>query len=123
MPDINDFFPSKYIKAADLKGNRVKVTISHVTGETMRGETKPKPILYFIGKDRGLVLNPTNAKKIAELAATDDYSLWGGLEIKLYPSTTEYKGEETACIRIEGIPGAKPTGEPMPSAGENEVPF
>ena len=123
MPSIDTAFPSKYVRASDLGSTKVKVTISHLKLEDVGGDGERKPVLYFNGKEKGFVLNRTNANKLSELAGTDDYSLWGGLEVKLYATTTEYKGKETPCIRIEGIPGAKPSGEPMPSADENEVPF
>ena len=52
---ISAAFPSNYIKAADLQGRNVKVKIDRIEMEEVGGE--PKPSLYFLGKDKGMVLN------------------------------------------------------------------
>jgi hypothetical protein len=74
MSNINDAFPSKYLKANDLKGNRVTVTMSHVDYETIAEERKA--VLFFRGKEKGLVLNKTNASMIVELTGTTETDDW-----------------------------------------------
>ena len=59
MVNINDEFPSKYLKAADLQGNVAKVQIGNVTSEQIGSDRKL--IMYFAGKQKGMVLNKTNA--------------------------------------------------------------
>lgn len=96
--NINAAFPGTYLKAGDLQGRRVTVTMSHVNIEELGGEHKP--VLYFEGKERGLVLNKTNANIIAELHGpeTDD---WVGHKITIYPARVEFQGKIVDAIRVD----------------------
>ena len=125
MPSIHTAFPSSYVRAADLGSKRVTVTISHLKLEDVGGDGERKPVLYFQGKEKGLVLNKTNANSVIEIAGTDDYGKWGGTQIILYAAKTEFKGKQVDCIRIDA-PADKRKPEPEPDgmdADENEVPF
>jgi hypothetical protein len=116
---INDAFPSTYLKAADLGGKRVQVIIDKCVMEDIGGEHKP--IVKFQGKDRGLVVNKTNASTIAEIAGTDETDDWKGVKIVLYPTKTEFQGKRVDCIRIDYPTGAV---APKPVVEEDDsVPF
>ena len=104
--NINDAFPSKYIKASDLNGKKVPLTISHVVYEDLNGEQKP--IIYFDGKEKGLVMNKTNAQHIASKYSPET-DVWKGHEIILYPTQTQFNNQMVDTIRIE---------LPMPQADE-----
>src|SRR5262252_5658132 len=53
--NIQQAFPSKFLKVADLAGNRPVVTIAHVTMEEIGDDSRgPRPVCYFIGKEKGL---------------------------------------------------------------------
>lgn len=102
MSDIMNMFPSKYLKASDLEGRSVTVTISHIKMEDIsRGDEKP--VLYFQGKTKGLVLNVTNAKKIAGLHGRDSNN-WKGAEIALYETEVEFQGDTVPAIRVRAAP-------------------
>jgi alanyl-tRNA synthetase len=62
--NINDAFPSTFLKAYDLQGKTPTVTIDRVEFQQVRsgrtGTTDTKPIVYFTGKGKGLLLNKTN---------------------------------------------------------------
>ncbi len=63
---ISKAFPSKYLKTSDLpEGQDVRVVIDDVRLELMEQTGEEKPVVYFRGKDAGLVLNVTNANAIA----------------------------------------------------------
>lgn len=96
--NINNAFPSTYLKAADLQGKSVNIAIERVQFEELGGEHKL--IVYFIGSDRGLVLNKTNANIIAEMHGpeTDD---WHGKKITLYPARVEFQGKIVDAIRVK----------------------
>ena len=96
---IGAAFPGQYLKAADLEGKRVRVVIERVDMEDIGGETKP--VLHFRGKSRGVVLNKTNASAIWGINGSDDMDDWGGTEIVLYPSKTDFQGKRVDCIRID----------------------
>jgi hypothetical protein len=57
---ISEEFPSQYLKASDLGGRDIRVTMGRVEREKIG--TDNKLVLYFKGKDKGLVLNKTNAR-------------------------------------------------------------
>lgn len=94
---ISAAFPSQYLKSADLQGRRVKVTMSHVNMEDVGGD--PKPILYFIGKEKGLVLNKTNANNIAMIYG-DDTDAWSGQTIELVEAMVDFQGRTVPAIRV-----------------------
>lgn len=99
--NINDSFPSNYIKHSDLQGGIVKVTMSHVTIEELgSGDDKnTKPILFFEGRSKGLALNKTNSHVIADAYGTETDG-WAGQVLELYPDKTQYKGDVVDCIRV-----------------------
>ncbi len=119
-----DAFPGNYLKADDLKGNRVLVTIEHVKQETVGDDHKL--LVTFVGKDRGLVLNKTNCNRIIGIAGTDETDDWGGKQIVLYPTETEYQGKTVPCIRVDKpaagyAPAAPPP--PPPELNADDIPF
>jgi hypothetical protein len=114
---ISSAFPSKYVKAADLQGKQATVVISHVTME-MIGDDE-RPILYFGGKEKGLVLNKTNANTIANVFG-DDTEDWRGGEIVLFETTVDFQGKSMPAIRCR-VPPRKP--EPKTPETDDEIPF
>lgn len=92
-------FPSKYVAAADLMGQDVSVTIAKIITEEV-GQTKDvRPILFFSGHQKGMVLNATNAKRIVRMYG-EDTDGWIGKTITLYESETEFQGDTVPCIRV-----------------------
>ena len=94
---ISEAFPSNYIKAADLKDQQVRVVMDRVQLEDVGDETKP--VLYFQGKEKGMVLNKTNSNNIA-LIYGDDTEDWKGKELILYPTMVDYQGRSVPAIRV-----------------------
>lgn len=114
---ISGAFPSRYLRAADLQGKQAAVVMSHVTMETIGDDERP--VLYFKGKDKGLVLNKTNANTIADMFG-DDTQDWRDGEILLFETSVEFQGKIMAGIRCR-IPPRKP--EPKPPEIDGEIPF
>ena len=56
---------SNDLKAADFKGQNLKVVISAVETRTYPAKDKQpevtKPVLFFVGKEKQVVVSPTNA--------------------------------------------------------------
>lgn len=98
---ISSAFPSDYLKASDLQGRAVTVTLSRVTMGEIGGDLKP--ILYFQNKEKGMVLNKTNANKISEIFG-DDTDTWEGGEVTLYEAMVEFQGKTVPAIRIRMPP-------------------
>ena len=67
--NINDAFPSNYVKCGDLQGRDVTVTIDKVVMEKLGDDDKP--VIYFRGTPKGLALNKTNASRIGSMLGLD----------------------------------------------------
>lgn len=125
--NINDAFPSNYLKASDLGEAQPVVTIERVEMEPVGRTKEMKPVVYFAGKQKGMVLNKTNSKKIAEIASSPDTDDWAGVAVKLYATEVDFQGETVEAIRIKSATAAKP--KPKPAAvpeydiNDSEVPF
>jgi hypothetical protein len=106
VANINDAFPSNYLKASDLNGQQPVVTIDRVGFEAVGREKEMKPVLYFVGKEKGMVLNKTNGKNIAGLVGSFETNDWAGMRIRLYATHVEFNGETVETIRIKAAPPA-----------------
>jgi hypothetical protein len=94
---VSEAFPSKYISAADIPEENIRLVMSHVVTETM--EDKQKLILYFQGAKKGLVLNKTNAKNIADEYG-DDTDDWTGKEVILFTTWVDFQGKSVEAVRV-----------------------
>lgn len=103
--NIHDAFPSKYLKASDLKGQHITVTIDRIAFESMDG--KLKPVAYFRGKEKGMVLNKTNSNAIESMVGSAETNDWAGVRVSLFPTKVEYQGKRVDAIRIEDPPHGK----------------
>mgnify|MGYP001581960348 CR=1 FL=1 len=101
--NINDQFPSKYLKASDLKGREVTVTIARIEMEALAQGEKPKPVLYFVGKEKGVVMNKTNAMNLAAGYGPETED-WLNMPVVLFPVWTDFQGKSVEAIRIRPAP-------------------
>jgi hypothetical protein len=106
--NINSAFTSDYLKASDIpEGQPINVRIERVDVEDLgQGKEKEtKPVLYFIGKTKGLVLNKTNANTLSGAFGPEtDY--WRNKAVQIVATEVEYQGKLVPALRIR-IP--KPT--------------
>jgi hypothetical protein len=115
--DFRVLFPSKYLQAADLEGSDQVVTIKIITPVEEVGQSKDKrPVVYFDGVTKGLVLNKTNAKRIAKLYGNDT-AAWIGRPITLYPSECDFGDETVPCLRVrDSVPQRATNGHATQAA-------
>src|SRR3990167_5956851 len=106
MPDRSKMFESKTesLKAEDIPdGKEFKLTISHTADAQVKdqqtGVAEDKLIVHFNGKEKGLMLNKTNFKKIAASYGPDD-AAWAGKAILLYRDITDFGGKDVPCLRV-----------------------
>ena len=104
-PDLHVdlMFPSKYLKAADLRGKEFSLTVKSVKGhdlQTTRGK-EFKYVVCFKETEKMLVLNKTNAKAIAEALKEPKAVNWPGKKITVYPTTCDAFGKTADCIRVK----------------------
>ena len=103
MDVLEEFFPSKHLKASDLKDKEVRVTIQRVEREKL-GEDM-RPVVYFNGKEKGVALNKGNTTTLVDAFGRNSND-WFGREIILLSVWTDYQGKPVQGIRIR-IPTAR----------------
>lgn len=117
MANINDVYPSKFLKAHDLQGKSPTVTIDRVGVEQVRGKVRvdTKAVLYFKGKAKGLLCNKTNAQTVAQIAGSPLTERWAGIAITLYATTAMFGADRHDVIRIKApAVSAPPVNRPSP---------
>jgi hypothetical protein len=118
VPNINDAFPSKYLKTSDLQGREPVVTIDRVEWEPVGRDRQMKAVLYFVGKEKAIVLNKTMATKVTELTGSAITEEWKGFKVKLYASEATFGGDTYDVVRIKAATTAAPkirmTKQPEP---------
>jgi hypothetical protein len=130
----DDIFPSKYLKAADLKGNPHVVTIERAPFETLKsldGQETQKIVLYFAKATKSLPLNLTNFDSVCDATGQFDTEDWLGQQIDVYPSRTLMGGKTVDCIRIRAPSASRPAAAaapppppPLATADmDDEIPF
>lgn len=116
---ISEEFPSKYLKAADLQGREVKCVMSNVEKEKLGDDMKL--VLYFKGKEKGVVLNKTNSTTICD-AYGDDTEDWYDQEIILFSVMVDFQGKVGPAIRMR-VPTARDRKKADPiSSGRDDFP-
>ena len=94
-------FNSPYLSAIDIESGDRNVTIVEVRQETVKNQSGEEicPVLFFNEFTKGLVMNKTNAKRIAAMYGTETEN-WKGKSLTLYPSEANFGNEVVPCIRV-----------------------
>jgi hypothetical protein len=112
---VSDLYPSKYLKGSDLGGRAVTVTIDTIALESFYDseskQTVKKPVLYFAGKQKGLVLSKSLAYKLAEILRSDDMDIWPGGRVVLFTERRSVYGEVKEVFAVRAADPA-----PQPAA-------
>lgn len=99
--NVNDLFPSKYLRGAELKGP-VTVTIAAVKPESMykpgQGQVTGY-VLYCVSAKRGVVLGRALALQIAQAIGEPDTDKWAGHQVILFPQPMTVAGRDLIAIR------------------------
>jgi len=130
-----DVFASSRLKAEDIKGHKVTVEIEEIKLEKVgRGsDEEEKPVAYFRGKEKSLILNVTNWSRLEDFLQSDESDDWLGCRIVLGVERVDFQGKRVDAIRvIAGEPKratrrAEPDPEPEsgaePFQADDDVPF
>jgi len=110
--DIEDYYPSKYLKASDLNGKDVVLTFSRVMYEEVTGTSGVKSmnaVGYFKetrahsektgNEEKRLVMKITILRQIAEALGVREAEDWAGHRVTFYPTTDSSFGKVKDCIR------------------------
>lgn len=99
--DFDQLYPARFLKAGELLGKKVTLTINSVDLEELEGDTgkKIKGIISFKETSKQLALNKTNGICLRAMFGRKVPD-WEGHRVTLYPG--QWNGED--CIRIFGSP-------------------
>jgi hypothetical protein len=99
--DWDELYPGRFIKASDLKGKNVTLTIASVDLEELEGDKgkQIKGVVGFEKTEKQLALNKTNGICLKEMFGKKVQG-WVGKRVTLMPST--WNGDD--CIRVYGSP-------------------
>lgn len=111
----DQIYPSKYLKAPDLKGRDVTVTIEDTDMVTLQG--KPTLIVRFEGKEKALVVKPSIFDQIEKVTGEFDTDNWPGHKIVLFATEQDFAGQTYDVIRVRTKvrPPADDAPAPRPS--------
>lgn len=118
--NVNDAFPSNYLKASDLQGRPLTLSMERIGYEQLGDDNKL--VLYFQGKEKGLVLNKTNANNIAAIYGPETDN-WIGKEVTLVEAMVDFQGRSTPAIRIRAPRKTPNVNAPLQPSGEGQRPF
>lgn len=99
--DVNQMFPGKYLKGAELKAP-VTVIIARVAKERAYKPGEGQSDLYVLYCEkatRGIVLTKPLAMSIAQAVGESDTDQWPGKSITLYPQAMTVAGRDLVAIR------------------------
>jgi len=119
MVNVNNVFPTKYVKAQDVNG-QIQVVIAKAVMEQLGDEHKL--VVYFEGHTKGMVLNKTNANNLSNLYGPESDG-WIGKPMMLVSTFVDFQGQSTPALRLHppqqqqqgfatGLPAQQPQGQP-----------
>lgn len=111
MAKVSQVYASPWLRAEDLQGKTVKVTVAAAAVETLPqadGSKEQKIVVAFVGAKRKLILNKTQAAALVAIAG-DETADWPGAMVYLAPQPTN-NGKLTIAI----LPGVAETSEENP---------
>lgn len=101
--DFDELYPGRFVKAGDLKGRDVNLTITRVHVEELEGTKKQtKGIISFRETPKELVLNRTNGECLKAMWGRDTGE-WVGKRVTIYPCKIESDLADLA-VRVRGSP-------------------
>ncbi len=98
----DELYPGRFIKAGELLGKKVTLTIRDVDLEELQGEDgkpKVKAILHFVETEKSHVMCKTNGVCLKEMFG-HELEKWVGKQVTIFPDT--WNGEP--AVRIWGSP-------------------
>jgi hypothetical protein len=125
--DVSVFFKSRFVTAQDLIDGPLTVAITRWSQERLPlgGD---RLVVWFRdgsngGEERGLPLNKTNARRLAELLRSEDLDDWVGRSVQLFrdDSVTGPAGRQGG-VRVRSAPEAARTARMVGEASTAGVP-
>ena len=112
---IDDAFPSAYVKAEQIS-KPVEVVIDYV--DLHKFDDGNKPVVFFRGKEAGVVLNKRRFAALVELCQAEDSDAWRGHPVLLTREPSTHPNAKW-MLKFERSSHAKPEA----AADDSEIPF
>src|SRR5260370_31523593 len=122
--DFDSLYGSKYFSAADLHGETQRHKIGKVDLVELRekdGSTKKKFAAFFVGVDKALILNQTNAARLAAEYGKNPQK-WVGTTSDVYSEPTTF-AQGVRLKPLKAAPAPAPAGKNMPNDDLTDLPF
>jgi hypothetical protein len=103
MVNVNNVYASgNWLAAADLQGHAATVVIQSVALEQFNNDGRPenKIALQFQGKEKRMLCNKTNAKRLAYMFG-DETDHWIGKQVTIIVEMVDFKGDYVPALRIQ----------------------
>lgn len=110
MAKVSSIYSSPWLRADDLAGRSARVTIAHAGEEAIRqadGSTQARIVVDFVGKQKRLILNATQARSLLSIGG-DDTDDWRGVEVILSPVPSANGKATIAVMPVAGVGGDEP---------------
>ncbi len=100
---VSDVYPSPWLRPEDLAGAARRVVVEGVDVDKFRtpdGKKEEKVVVSFVGKQKRLICNVTQARALAEIAGSEEIDRWAGLTVVLTPARAS---NGKATIAVHGV--------------------
>ena len=117
---VDQMFPSKFIKGADLPGPKT-VIIEKIVKERSYKPGQGQVDIFVLWCEKatcGVVLSRPLALSIAEAINENDTDKWGGKSVVLYPLPMTVAGRSLVAIRARAV--APQPAQPQPKTTEEK---
>ncbi len=108
-------FPTRFLSGDEIGSRIVPVTIEEVKAELVKEGTKDQErvlVVYFEGKDRGVVLKKERANELTSITGSEDSDDWKGKQVAMYTQKKKAFGETLNVIHFKGLNDAVEQVEP-----------
>jgi hypothetical protein len=113
---LSEVYGGNWLDKDDIGNRQIRVTIESVTVHEMN-DGKRKAALHFVGKEKALLVNVTNASAIEAITGTDEMDAWVGTSVVLwYDPSVMYQGKRVGGLRVKAVPTVAATPAPAPAA-------
>lgn len=119
---VSQMFPSRWLSSADIEGHTPTVIIRAITVETVGAPPKDeeKYVMWFEGKQKGLILNKTNGVATGQLHGNNTDN-WMGKQIQLYVARVRAFGAIHDAIRIRSAGTVSAAPLPVHDAEPDDI--
>ncbi len=117
---VSELYPSRWLRAADLNGRTVTVTIQRITLEELhnpRTNQRELVAVAHFGRSKDLALNKTQCTAVADIVGSEIFIDWHGRAVTLRPGTAR-NGKPTIDILPPPAPEPEPVANPAPDAAQ-----